>query len=63
MTKVGDSSAQPSDTSVLCRFPDGALLEDTEAAATVTETTEFDTEPETSAQTSDPSETTEEKPS
>ena len=33
------------------------------AAATVTETTEFDIEPETSAQTSDPSETTEEKPS
>ena len=37
-------------------------IEETETAATVTEPTESDKEPDTSAQTADPSETTEEKP-
>jgi N utilization substance protein A len=59
-TKSEDSPGEEVETEAVSADP---TIEDTEAAATVTETTEFNTEPETSAQTSDPSETTEEKPS
>jgi hypothetical protein len=59
-TKSEDSPGEEIETEAVSADP---AIEDPETATTVTEPTESDTEPDTSAQTADPSETTEEKPS
>ncbi|MEC8435240.1 MAG: transcription termination factor NusA, partial [SAR324 cluster bacterium] len=59
-TKSEDSPGEEVETEAVSADP---AIEETETAATVTEPTESDKEPDTSAQTADPSETTEEKPS
>ncbi|MEC8261361.1 MAG: hypothetical protein VX032_13140, partial [SAR324 cluster bacterium] len=59
-TKSEDSPGEEVETEAVSADP---ATEETETATTVTEPTEPDKEPETSAQTADPSETTEEKPS
>ena len=59
-TKSEDLPGEEVETEAVSADP---VTEETETATTVTEPTEPDKEPKTSAQTADPSETTEEKPS